>query len=75
MYDPPFVGTSLNFVPQPPDLPSEVTAMVWLLDSQKADHYGGSEGEDRGNIIVVAETAMVVDGSGYGVVDANDGVV
>lgn len=52
--------TSFNFVPQPPDLPSQVPAMVWHLDSQKADHYSGGGGEDSGRMIVVAETVMVV---------------
>lgn len=52
--------TSFNFVPQPPDLPSQVPAMVWHLDSQKADHDSGGGGEDSGRMIVVAETVMVV---------------
>lgn len=60
-------------------LKSQLWSDTWTvrkhLDSQKADHYSGSEGEDSGNIIVVAETVMVVDGSGYGVVAADTGIL
>lgn len=65
--------TPFNFVPQPPDLPSQVPAMVWHWDSQKADHYSGVEvkqwKDDSGG------RNSDGGGSGYGAVDAKGGIM